>query len=147
MSFYCSLRLCLGIGYLLCWPRGREIGLVCTRRFSFHQFCNFLLFNFLSLIFFFEDFFFYPQQLPTSTPTTHDPRPTTHDPRRLATLLFCMWSFRSASTFLLYFLKSLADPFFNYRECFAQIPENKFRTFSRLFSKTIISFSRLKVIK
>ena len=35
-----------GFGYLLCWPRGRGKGLVCTRRFSFHEFYNFLLFNF-----------------------------------------------------------------------------------------------------
>ena len=48
------------------------IGLVCTRRCSFHKFYNFLLFNFLILIFF-GIFFF-----------THDiyphpqPRPTTH---------------------------------------------------------------------
>ena len=62
------------------------IGLVCTRRFSFHKFYNFLLFNFLILIFF-GNFF-----LPTTfTHThTHDPRPlpTTHDPRHLATLVF-----------------------------------------------------------
>ena len=36
-----------GFGYFLCWPRGRGIGLVCTLRFSFHEFYNFLLFNFL----------------------------------------------------------------------------------------------------
>ena len=73
-----------GFGYLLCWPRGRGIGLVYTRRFSFHEFCNFLLFNFLIFIFF-GRLFFYPRQLPTPTPTTHThyprPLPTTHDPR------------------------------------------------------------------
>ena len=64
------------------------IGLVCTRRFSFHKFYNFLLFNFLILIFF--GIFFYPRHLPTPTTTTHDPRPlpTTHDPRHLVTLVF-----------------------------------------------------------
>ena len=70
---------------------GRGIGLVCTRRFSFHEFYNFLLFNFLIFIFL-EDIF-----LPTTFTHTHDPRPTTHthdppplptthDPRHLATL-------------------------------------------------------------
>ena len=69
-----------GFAYLLCWPRGRGIGLVCTRRFSFHEFYNFLLFIFLILIFF-GRLFFYPRHLPTPTPTTHDlyPLPTTHD--------------------------------------------------------------------
>ena len=74
-----------GFGCLLCWPRERGKGLVCTRRFSFHEFYNFLLFNFLIFIFFCKTFF-----LPTTfTHThTHDPRPlpTTHDPWHLATL-------------------------------------------------------------
>ena len=73
-----------GFAYLLCWPRGRGIGLVCTRRFSFHEFYNFLLFNFLIFIFFWKTFF-NPRHLRTLTPTnhTHDPRPTTstHYPR------------------------------------------------------------------
>ena len=43
-----------GFGYLLCWPRGRGIGLVCKRRFSFHEFYNFLLFNFLIFISFWK---------------------------------------------------------------------------------------------
>ena len=62
--------------HLFCWPRGRGIGLVCTRRFSFHEFYNFLLFNFLIFIFL-DDIF-----LPTTFTHTHDPRPTihTHDP-------------------------------------------------------------------
>ena len=61
-----------GFTYLLCWPRGRGIGLVCTGRFSLHEFYNFLLFIFLILIFFWKTLFF-----------THDiyphphPRPTT----------------------------------------------------------------------
>ena len=64
--------------YLLCWPRGRGVALACTRRFSFHEFYNFLPFDFLILIFFWKGFF-YPRHLPTPTPTTHDlyPRPTT----------------------------------------------------------------------
>ena len=62
-----------GFAYLFCWPRGRGIGLVCTRRFSFHEFYNFLLFNFLIFIFL-EDIF-------SPTTFTH-----THDPRHLATL-------------------------------------------------------------
>ena len=68
---------------------GRGVGLACTRRFSFHEFYNFLPFDFLILFFFWKTFF-YPRHLPTPTPTnhTHDPRPlpTTHDPRHLATL-------------------------------------------------------------
>ena len=60
-----------GFGYLLCWPRGRGIGLVCTRRFSFHEFYNFLLFHFLIFISFWKTFF-YPGHLPIPTPTTHD---------------------------------------------------------------------------
>ena len=67
-----------GFGYLLCWPRGRGKGLVCTRRFSFHEFYNFLLFNFLIFISFCKTFF-----LPTTFTHTHihdpHPRPTTHD--------------------------------------------------------------------
>ena len=69
-----------GFAYLVCWPRGRGVGLTCTRRFSFHEFYNFLPFNF-----FFWKTLFYPRHLPTLTPTTHthDPRPqpTTHYPR------------------------------------------------------------------
>ena len=66
-----------GFGYLRCWPRGRGIGLVCTRRFSSHEFYNFLLFNFLILIFFLEDFFFahdnYPHPQPTPTTFSYTP--------------------------------------------------------------------------
>ena len=69
-----------GFRYLLCWPPGRRIGLVCTRRFSFHEFYNFLLIKFLIFISFWKTVF-YPRHLPTPTPT-----PTTHDPRHLATL-------------------------------------------------------------
>ena len=90
VSFIFHLNVYLVSVYaLLCWLRERGIGLVCTRRFSFHEFYNFLLFKFLILIFF-GRLFFYPRQLPTPTPTTHThnprPLPTTHDPRHLATL-------------------------------------------------------------
>ena len=78
--FHLNAFLVLGFAYLLCWPSGRGIGLVCTRRFSFHEF---LIFNFFSLL---ENLFFYPRHLPT--PTTHDPLPTNHDPRHLDTLEF-----------------------------------------------------------
>ena len=73
-------------GYLLCWPRGRGIELVCTRTFSFHELCNFLLFNFLIFISFWKTCF-----LPTTI--TH-----THEQRHLATLLLfwkqwiCTWA-------------------------------------------------------
>ena len=67
----------------LCLPRGRGRGLVCTRRFSFREFYNFLLFNFLIVIFL-EPFFF-----PTTFTYSNDPhpypRPTTHDPRQRIT--------------------------------------------------------------
>ena len=59
-----------GFGYLLCRSQGRGIGLVCTRRFSFHEFYNFLLFNFFNFSLFVEDFF-----LPTTFSHTHGPRP------------------------------------------------------------------------
>ena len=63
-----------GLAHLFCWPRGRGIGPVCTRRFSFHEFYNFLRFNFLIF-----KTIFHPQHLPTPTLTTHDiyPLPTT----------------------------------------------------------------------
>ena len=83
-----SVRLCQKI----------RLFALCTQRFSFHEFCNFLLFNFLRFILFLEDLFYthdnYPHPRPTThthdprpLPTTHDPRPTTHDPRHLATLV------------------------------------------------------------
>ena len=66
-----------GFGYLLCWPRGRGIGLVCTRRFSFHEFYNFLLFNFLIFISFWKTFFFthdnYPHPHPRPTTFSYTP--------------------------------------------------------------------------
>ena len=65
------MRRSKGFAYLLCWPRGREVGLACRRRFSFHEFYNFLPFNFLILIFFLENFFF----LPKTFTHTHDSRP------------------------------------------------------------------------
>ena len=34
--------------------QGKGMGLVCTRRFPFHEFYNFLLFNFLFFLFFFR---------------------------------------------------------------------------------------------
>ena len=59
-----------GFAYLLCRPRGRGLGhLVCKRRFSFHEFYNFLLF-----IFFTHDIYPHPRHT-TSThyvPTSHD---------------------------------------------------------------------------
>ena len=55
---------------------------MCTRRFSFREFYNFLLFNFL-IVNFLENCFFshdiYPLPRPSLIPTTHDPRPTTYD--------------------------------------------------------------------
>ena len=88
VSFIVHLNVYLvSVCALLCWLRGRGIGLVCTRRFSFHEFYNFLLFKFLILIFFGRLFF-----LPTTVTHTHthDPHPqpttSTHDPRHLATL-------------------------------------------------------------
>ena len=66
-----------GFTYLFCWPRRRGMGLVCTRRFSFHEFYKFLLFNFL--IFLFWKAFISPT---TFTHThTHEPYP-----RHLTTL-------------------------------------------------------------
>ena len=71
-----------GFAYLFSadrWPRRRGIGLVCTQRFSFHEFYNFLLFNF----YFFRRLFFthyiYPHPHPRPTTSTHYPLPTTHD--------------------------------------------------------------------
>ena len=67
-----------GFAHFFCWPRGRGIGLVCTRRFSFHEFYNFLLFHFF--IFFGRHFFthdIYPHPHPRPTTSTHYPRPTT----------------------------------------------------------------------
>ena len=91
-----SFRLfCKNLGYLreffgqmVYRPPGKQfpvrlwegIGLVCTRRFSFHKFYNFLLFNFLILIFFGIFFFtpdIYPHPHPRPTTSTHYPRPTT----------------------------------------------------------------------
>ena len=46
---------------------------MCKRRFSFHQFYNFLLIKFLIFISFWKTVF-YTRHLPTPTPTT--PRPT-----------------------------------------------------------------------
>ena len=59
---------------------GTGVGLTCTRRFSFHEFYNFLPFNFLIFIFFGKPSF-YPRHLPTPTTHTHDlrPLPTTHN--------------------------------------------------------------------
>ena len=69
-----------GFAYLLCWPRGRGIGLVCTGRFSFHEFYNFSLFIFLILIFFLPTTFTNTHTHdphPRPTTSTHYPRPTT----------------------------------------------------------------------
>ena len=69
-----------GFAHLFCWPRRRGIGLVCTRRFSFPEFYNFLFFIFVNYYYYYflEDIF----SPTTFTHThTHDPRhlPTTHD--------------------------------------------------------------------
>ena len=84
-----------GFGYLLCWPRERGKGLVCTRRFSFHEFYNFLLFNLLIFISFWKTIFL---PTPFTHTHTHDPRPlpTTHDPRHLATLIFWLQVYDAA---------------------------------------------------
>ena len=67
-----------GFAYLLCWPRERGIGLACTRRFSFHEFYNFLPFNFFfGKLFLTHDI--YPHPHPWPTTYTHYPLPTTHD--------------------------------------------------------------------
>ena len=65
-----SLLYCTwGFAYSLYWPRGRRMGLVCTRGFHFMNFTLFFLFNllicsflFYSLIFSFP--FLYPWHLP-----------------------------------------------------------------------------------
>ena len=66
-----------GFAYLLCLPREKGIGLVCTRGFSFHEFYNFKP-NFYYFFFFWTTFF-----LPTTFTHTHThdfyPLPTTHD--------------------------------------------------------------------
>ena len=55
---------------------GRGVGLACTRRFSFHEFYNFLPFDFfLENLFFTHDI--YPHPHPRPTTSTHYPRPTT----------------------------------------------------------------------
>ena len=114
-----------GFAYLLFLPRGMGIGLVCTRRFSFNEFYNFLLFNFLIFICFGRLF------LPTTfTHThTHDPRPlpTTHDPHGpsikvfhfispVQVLMVCIPSTMQAAKFILnkeYFLRSSFRRVFN----------------------------------
>ena len=69
-----------GFAHLFCWPRRRGIGLVCTRRFSFPEFYNFLLFIFVNYYyyFFFGRHFFthdiYPHPHPRSTTSTDYPR-------------------------------------------------------------------------
>ena len=76
-----------GFTYLRCCPRERGVGLSCTRRFSFHEFYNFLPLDFLIFNCFLENFFFthdvYPHPHPRPLPTTHDPRHLRH----LATLV------------------------------------------------------------
>ena len=72
-------------GSLICFAdRGEGVGLVCRRRFSFHEFYNFLLFNFLIFIFLGRLFFthdIYAHPHPRTTPTNHDlyPLPSTVD--------------------------------------------------------------------
>ena len=73
-----------GFAYLLCWPRGRGIGLLVmnTEILRFMNFYNFLLFNFLILIFFFwrKNYFLTHDIQFTHTHDQHShphPRPTT----------------------------------------------------------------------
>ena len=64
-----------GFAYLLCWPRGRGIGLLVmyAEIFRFMNFTTFCYSFFLILIFFFlEKLFFNPRPTPTPTSTTHD---------------------------------------------------------------------------
>ena len=81
---------------MLCWPWRTGMGLVCKRRFSFHEFYNFFLFNLLTFIFLLIVFFFsildiYPRRFlfykiniySFFLPTTYT---LTHDPQHLATL-------------------------------------------------------------
>ena len=90
-----------GFGYLLCWSRGRGIGM--TGMYG-EIFVSWILQLFpikLKKDFFWKTFF-YPRQLPTPTPTPTTqnlyPRPTTDDPRHLATLgQFCVLLFRPPS--------------------------------------------------
>ena len=78
-----------GFAYLLCWPRGRGIGLlVCTQRFSLHEFYNFLPFGFSNL--YFLEFFFsthdiYPNPHPQPRPMT-----STYYPRHLTVKKDCL---------------------------------------------------------
>ena len=69
---------------------------VCTWRFSFHEVYNFLLFNFLTLIFF-GKLFFYPRHLPTLAPT-----PTTHTHRGGTRIFFR----RGCTRLLLYYFNT-----------------------------------------
>ena len=71
--FHLNAFLVLGFAYLLCWPSGRGIGLVCTRRFSFHELLIFNFFSFLENLFFTHDIYPHPR------PTILYPQTTTHD--------------------------------------------------------------------
>ena len=91
--------------HLFCWPRRRGIGLVCTLRFSFHEFYNFFLFIFVNFYFFFFKTFH-----------TH-PRPTTsiHYPRHLVTLqLNGLWLTKQNRNIVLSALKGVHFRFPNY---------------------------------
>ena len=68
-----------GFAYLLCWPRGRGIGLVCTRRFSFHEFYK-ICYSIFNFYFVWKTFF------------THDIYPHPH-PRHFA-LKITFWRAR-----------------------------------------------------
>ena len=71
--FHLNAFLVLGFAYLLCWPSGRGIGLVCTRRFSFHELLIFNFFSFLENLFITHDIYPHPR------PTILYPQTTTHD--------------------------------------------------------------------
>ena len=130
VSFIFHLNAFKGFAYFFCWPRGRGIGLVCTRRFSFHKFYNFLLFNFLIFIFFGRPFF-----LPTTfTHThTHDPRPlpTTHDPRHLATLSIQASNIKwqSERNGILNFIFFISIPFMRMCRSVSREKRSAFKTF------------------
>ena len=75
LNFFLVSVCTRGFAYLLCWPRGRGIGLVFTGRFSFHDCLQLFAIYFFNFNLFLEDFFFFTHD---NYPHPH-PRPTTHD--------------------------------------------------------------------